>query len=477
LIFQHSSPVSIGAQKQLFLDDLLIGSMDNVQRVFPQPTKHPANPIIIRDRPWDAGRCDLYGSATYDPVGHRLQVFYSAVSSGDGHDDRLGYAESCDGGLTWAKPDFALVAVEGQLPTNIVMDAPSSSFAGPAVFRDAREADPSRRYKMFTSSYPDRAYLGLPAFIHERGPFLYADHSVDLPGLGKPGMYVAYSPDGIHWARGDEPFSNLISDTGQSVMWDERVGKYVAYVRARTATGRSVARMESDDFENWSEPQIVMTASDHQLYSMGVTPYAGVYLGTPWICWNLEGDTGPAISPEIAFSRDGIHWQRPNPGVELIPTRAIGSADELQIRMASSLVVLEDRILFFYGQTDQPHTTIDMQIDIGMASLRRDGFAAIVAGEEAGTLRTNPLIFSGGRLCLNLETEPTGSVAVRLLEADGARVVASSHPLSGDDICQDVSWLADFNLADWAGKPVLLEFALSGATLYAFQFLEDLSVP
>jgi len=470
------SPMSIGTQKQLFLDDLLIDRMDNIQRVFPQPTKHSANPIIRRDRPWDAGRCDLYGSATYDPAGHRLQVFYSAVSSGDGHDDRLGYAKSCDGGLTWTKPDFALIPVEGQLPTNIVMDAPSGSFAGPAVFRDEREADPSKRYKMFASSYPDRAYLGLPTFIHERGPFLYADHSVDLPGLGKPGMYVAYSPDGIRWTGGDAPFTNMISDTGQSVMWDERVGKYVAYVRARTATGRSVARMESDDFETWSAPQVVMTAPDYPLYSMGVTPYEGVYLGTPWICWNLEGDTGPVISPEIAFSRDGINWQRPNPGVEFIPTGAAGSADELQIRMASSLVVLDDQILCFYGQTDRPHTTVDMQVDIGMASLRRDGFAAMVGGEEAGTLRTNPLIFSGGRLCLNLKIETSGSVTVRLLEADTAHLVASSHPLSGDSICQEVSWLDDLNLTDWAGMPVLLEFVLSGAALYAFQFVEELSV-
>ncbi len=82
---------------------------------------------------------------------------------------------------------------------------------------------------------------------------------------------------------------------------------------------------------------------------------------------------------------------------------------------------------------------------------------------------------SGADSSGQLPTGADSSVTVRLLEADTARLVASSHPLSGDFICQDVSWLDDLNLADWAGMPVLLEFALSGAALYAFQFVEDLS--
>ena len=49
--------------RQLFLDDWLVADATNIERVQGIPTKHPGNPVIRRDKPWDQGRADLYGSA------------------------------------------------------------------------------------------------------------------------------------------------------------------------------------------------------------------------------------------------------------------------------------------------------------------------------------------------------------------------------------------------------------------------------
>ena len=331
-----------GGQRQLFLDDWLVAESANVQRVPGMVEKHAGNPVIRRDKPWDASRCDLYGNVVYDAEHNRLQLFYSANNVPNGHEDRLAYAESMDGGATWAKPELDILPYKEHARTNLVMLPPAFVFAGPCVFRDMHDPDPAKRYKLFTSSYPDTAYLGIPRIYTHRGQFLWQDYDAALPeGCGAPGMYVAYSHDGFHWQCSGKPFSNMLSDTTQSAFWDKGLGKYVAYVRARTENGRSVGRMESRDFETWNEPQIVLEGTQAQsLYSMGVTPYEGVYIGTPWIFDQpSEAAGGPVIWPELAFSRDGVAWQRLFPGTPLVPTGPAGSADFRQIRMAASFAV------------------------------------------------------------------------------------------------------------------------------------------
>jgi hypothetical protein len=331
--------------RQLFLDDEIVASSRFVIKVQGQVVKNPDNPVIRRDKPWDRGRTDLYGSAVYDPEHERIQLFYSANNVFKGHEDRLAYAESHDEGRTWKKPDFELIPFREHKKTNLVMLPPARVFAGPCVFRDEHEPDSAKRYKMFTSSYPDTAYLGIPRIYEHRGQFLYGIKDAKLPeDCGKPGMYVAYSSDGIHWNEPAKWFSDMMSDTTQSAFWDSRLKRYVAYVRARTANDRSVARMESLDFETWSKPQVVLEGSPTKsLYSMGVTQYQGIYVGTLWIFDPVsESKDGPVIWPELAVSRDGIVWSRPFEGEMFVPTGPDGSNDSKQIRMSASLVVRDE---------------------------------------------------------------------------------------------------------------------------------------
>ena len=123
--------------RQLFLDDALLEKTENVRRQPGKVTKRPHNPIIRRDKPWDASRCDLYGSVVYDRANKVIQLFYSANNVPNGHEDRLAYAESRDGGKTWVKPKFDHIPYREHKQTNIVMLPPSLVFAGPCVFLDS----------------------------------------------------------------------------------------------------------------------------------------------------------------------------------------------------------------------------------------------------------------------------------------------------------------------------------------------------
>ncbi len=463
-------------RRQLFLDDDIVATTSHVTKVQGQVVKHPDNPIIRRDKPWDRGRADLYGSAVYDPERERIQLFYSANNFFKGHEDRLAYAESHDEGLTWNKPEFDLISFGEHKKTNLVMLPPARVFAGPCVFRDEHEPDSAKRYKMFTSSYPDTAYLGIPRIYEHRGQFLFGIKDAVLPDdCGKPGMYVAYSPDGIHWNEPAKWFSGMMSDTTQSAFWDSRLKRYVAYVRARTANDRSVARMESLDFETWSEPKVVLEGSPTKsLYSLGVTPYQGIYVGTLWIFDPVsESQNGPVIWPELAVSRDGISWTRPFEGEMFIPTGPDGSSDSRQVRMSASLVVRDKKIIMLYGQTDRPHTSVDMRIDIGMAYLRLDGFAAMTAGEQQeGLILTKPLRFGSGRLYVNADVHPGGYLKAELTDRNGNALsgyeLTSSKGMTGDNLRAPMLWQEKDEISMNPDEAVQIRFVLKNAEFYSF---------
>jgi hypothetical protein len=467
---------NVGSTRQLFLDDWIIAESTNVARQPGEVLKYPGNPIIKRDKPWDRGRCDLYGSAVYNPSTKLLQVFYSAVSMPGGHDDRLALAVSKDMGKTWTKPGFGQISFNGRKHNNLVLNpAVGCYLCGPAVFLDTRESNAAKRYKMFTSEWNGVNRVKADGFT-------WADPKVQTPqSPSKAGMYVAYSPDGIHWTRpSTEPFSRLVSDTEHSVFWDARLGKYVAYVRAWPGSSfpggpRSVGRMESNDFATWSEPKLVFQ-TNREIYSMGVTPYQDIYIGTPWIFdASAAGDnpTKPVMWPELAVSRDGIAWSQPFARHPLVPTGPPGSADAAQIRMSSSLVVLDDKIILIYGQTDRGHVA-DMRVDVGMATMRLDGFASMVAGDRQGTLRTKPFVLSGDRLFINAATDTAkdGSIRVAVLDESGSPIAgfggARSEPITGDGIHLPVVWQQGASLEQLAGQTVRLEFQMRSASLFSF---------
>jgi len=457
---QVVGPLEIGTRHQLFLDDEVIDRMEGLQRVQGEPVKHPGNPVLRRDKPWEAARCELYGSAVWDPERQRIQLFYAAMLRP--YEIRMAYAESADGGAQWVKPEFDLFPFEGQ-PTNIVWPGRYAPH-GPSVIRDEHDPDPARRYKLFTADYPALSDM---EEIRAQG-----------------GMDVAFSPDGIHWtpSPNNPVLPGFISDTAQCVLWDPALEKYVAYVRMWVDGRRSVGRTESADFETWTPPEVVYTpgpedvARGWQFYSLSATLYQGIYVGLVWIfpavaaSGDWTADT-PVTWPELVVSRDGFDWERVAFGEPFLPLGPAGSFDHRQIRLASSLVVLEDRILLFYAGSPHPHVK-EHHYDIGLATLRLDGFVSLTAGGDEGILLTQPLRFEAGTLRINATVQPGGSVKAELLDAAG-----QPRPGYGADRCQAFQGDSLDGALTWTGQDAApaaspdgtrIRFRLKNAKLYSF---------
>ena len=65
-------------------------------------TKHPANPLLVQDRPWEVRLDNSYPNVAYDGGSRRYELFYS-----NGGLQVLEYANSSDG-IHWRKPKLGI---------------------------------------------------------------------------------------------------------------------------------------------------------------------------------------------------------------------------------------------------------------------------------------------------------------------------------------------------------------------------------
>ena len=105
--------INLSNHAQLFLDDYLVARMDNLTRRVNQPVKHPANPLIVPEHPWEKRFVAIYGTAIFDELTGKFRCWYGANQSRQAIPDTPEgpglskyyscYAES-DDGIAWTKP-------------------------------------------------------------------------------------------------------------------------------------------------------------------------------------------------------------------------------------------------------------------------------------------------------------------------------------------------------------------------------------
>ena len=105
---------------------------------------------------------------------------------------------------------------------------------------------------------------------------------------------------------------------------------------------------------------------------------------------------------------------------------------------------------------------------LGLATLRRDGFVSLDAGETEGRMLTKPLTIKGGELHLNVDASQ-GYVTVAITDDIGTPLEGyTSQQIVGDQLETSV----EFNqlLAALSGKAIRLRFQLRNASLYSYWF-------
>ncbi|WP_395743393.1 M15 family metallopeptidase [Prosthecobacter sp.] len=438
-------PLEKVRQKHLMLDSRLVEETGNARLVLGTPEKHPANPLFQADKPWENSMNNLYPNVIWDEEAGLFKLWYKCVLAdkeviaqmdqpGTVHDVGwyLLYATSKDG-IHWDKPELGIHKFAGSGANNIVArDCPNVG-----VFKDFRDADPQRRYKM-----------------------------VSDVGLGKP--QVRFSADGIHWgeALAAHGFGAQNGDTHNNAFWDDRGGKYLWFTKLYLGE-RLVARFQSDDFIHWKNDGLVLRSSleegrASQTYCMPVFRYGSLYLGYVMMYHVGRGRT---VDCELAWSHDGLQWQRVLPGTPFIPRGAKGSYDsECIYAMAGPPILRDGRLMIFYGGDDFPHTGWKRHCLPCLAMLRPDGFAGYAPVEpgKPSHVLTTPLRLTAEPVCITADVAPGGRLQVSAVDEQGA-VLDVAEPISSSVTDAALKW----NKGGLKVSEARLRIALDHALIYA----------
>ena len=463
-------PIDIG--RQLFVDDFLIEQSD-MTRTFHQARKFDDNPVLTPVATDGSGvfrQCRLQaGGVFYDPAERTFKMFYDA-----GWEGGLALAVSTDL-QHWSRPDLGMAG--GNLILGPGFKDNNGAGREKCVWLDLSAAKPDERLKLMSTrvSFPD-GKLDVRQILQTS-----ADGRVWSPptACAKAEDYTTffYNPFRQVWVYSIKGTSN------------------------RTPRGRCRYYAENRDFlagANWTN-KVYWTDADRldepdpaigdaaQLYCHNAVAYESLLLGI------FQIHLGPANSIcdsnrcpkttelKLGFSRDGFHWQRPDRTAFIAATRKEGTWDRAYLHGSAGVcLVMDDQLWFPYtgysGIAPDGKHGMYFGASIGFATLRRDGFASMDAGEKTGFLTTRPVIFSGKYLFVNSDA-PQGELLAEILDEAGHIIApfsaAGCVPVNGDKTKQRVIWKDADHLAAVSGKPVRLRFLLTNGSLYSFWITSD----
>ena len=486
-----SKLVDVGSRKQLFIDDALIASSRKIKLTMNPPVK-TGEQMIVADKPWESGGLGAY--CTVLKVDDEYRLYYNCVSYGS---DKSKWIQPPEGspfppiwlcmatshdGKVWRKPNLGIVEFDGSMENNIVFPPKASWNEGGHVFLDSKPGIPADEKFKLTCRWdgPDGSNWN-----HE---------------------YTLKSPDGLHWTPLSDKPAFKASDTGNVGFWDDRIGRYVVYVRlnepekdrpdARTdgssPAHRHVARCETDDLSHWGERKAVLSFDEIDppgldLYNNAIVKYPwsnNVYLIFPSAYWHFpEPPAGPypndgILDIRLATSRDGVHFQYPSRS-PFVPLGLEGSFDSGAMYMIAGMIRQGGELWMYYSSfnSEERHAPVlRTNSVISRLILRLDGFVSADTPYEGGELTTVPLVFTGKSLELNVQTSVAGHVLVELLhngESIQGYSASDADLVKGNFIAKTVTWNGQSDISSLVGKSVQVRFVMRDSKLYAFQFMAN----
>ena len=482
-LLAFESPFPIENKTQLFIDRLLIADSENLAFTLHQGEKHPRNPLVKADKPWEGWRLQIYGTVLYDAQEKLFKMWYFAESTERFPDFATYYATSKDG-IVWDKP--LVGTVESKVPGkhNAVADGVLLA----SVTKDLKESDPSRRYKMVC--------------WRQKAPH---------------GAQTMVSPDGLHWTELKQKICR--SSDVITAFYDPRSEQYVAFPKLVTKAHGHVRRTfglsTSKDFLNWTPSQDRIFFPDLQddvgslrridkvrhlldrpddpslmrteFYGIGAYPHESCTIAFPWMFTiNNNARYGNHEGPmeiQLAVSRDLRNWERPF-RTPIVAQGKKGTWDEGMLFTSSTAISVGDEVWLYYGGANYTHgnPAIYREADtgrltrytgsIGLVRWKRDRFVSVDGPAEGGVLTTVPVTFTGRHLEINAATQNAGTVTVEFCDAAGNPLpnYKPSSPFQGDSLGHAVQFPDSPPTADLAGKPIAVRFRLKNARLYSFGF-------
>jgi len=498
----QKSPLDVGFRKQLFVDKRFIEFQQNVQLVPILPDLQRES-FLAADKPWESGRVCSTGSVCQH--GGKIILWYDArewdpktqLPKGV----RYCYAQS-DDGVHFHKPNAGIIEWQGSKNNNMVLIGGVGT-----MFVDSYDV-PAKRFKALVDLVPELEPL----------------HWSELDGVESRWICLFTSPGGLHWTRAPKVVFPMWLGSQQSILWDDRLEKWVLYLRAHRphrCFGRTVVdrgKLE-EPYQFWAQPgrsydkhgknslkdelPIVMDRDGGdpqggQTYMMNAWKYPeaeDVYLAFVPMWYEARGGTGASdrVEAQLAVSRDGIQWNRPWRRAVISPGAPSMDAAGQIWPLPEPIVRGSEVWLYYLSEPDthlsfahQPNYVSPKEAElmadrralfgtclIARAIWRLDRFVAADSGPEGGEILTPLIRFSGSGLMVNANAGASGQLRIAIENADGTAIpgltIEDSVPIQGNGLVLPARWKNGASIGQLAGKPVKLRFRLTNCQLFSFQ--------
>lgn len=507
------SQLNIGSEKQLFFDDLVVESAENVCRTWHHPERIEQNPLIRKNQPWEHipyFTCNTW-QVIRDPLDDLFKCWYTDWNKPDitwgehacGNSDfHILYAESEDG-LHWRKPDIGFYEVGG-IRTNVVIQ----NAYDPGLLLDPHEQSENRRFKMvYTQFSPGGDVSAVVAATSADG--IHWSTLEERPILGRQGgrlddvIILNYDPLGRLYLMNTRHYDmyaiprNLKSPTLNH--WTP------VYYPAdwRRMNKRRIWQSESADLIHWSEPYPILTPEDGEddldetFYGLCQFQVGSLFVGF----LNAFKYVSNTMDVRLVYSRDGKYWRHANKRQPFLSPHGAGAWDAYMVTIPSKPVVVGGELYVYYGGSSNHHdwwvtgrregvkapeaTDISVvEYALGLSKLRLDGFVSMDAGwARPGILITRPLISAGTRLIVNARCRPQGSIVAEIVNIHDDVVEGFSRQdcdvFTGDSSNHVFSWRGRTEIPVWSRERARypeaevdrfrkIRFYMEDAELYSF---------
>ena len=482
--------------KVLLIDDAHLQEVHNLQRKVNQAVKHP-QPVVKLDASWDQNISDCFNyiNVIYDEDEKLFKMWYvvTGIYPGEYWESgrKTAYATSTDG-IHWEKPIMNMVEINGSKENNYIIGEMLSLNYN--ILVDPSDVA-SRRYKM--------------TFTVESKESRWAKYHSAL--------CLAYSADGIRWDKPVHvnPILRGVSDDLWSFLYDPDRRVYQMHTRRVPNLPRDISLYESYDLVNWEDKGRVLVAGDEhdppEMYNLHDLASPFFYedfqlglLGTMYFAPGAENYTVFNRPPEdcpfkdygikdtqLAYSRDGVTWSRPNDRSPVIAVGLPDAPDAGSIFPSRNGPILRDgETWMYYTAAVNRHTSWSQEDELAkdggdarqkqccmLAKMPEDHWVSLDAGHTEGWFLARPYA-TPSRLLVNADARG-GSVEAELVTPYGEPVEdftrADCIGVSGNGKDQQIRWKSERNLRDlneaYRGG-LCLKFYLRNAKLYSYSLME-----
>lgn len=482
--------------KILLIDDAFLLEVHDLKRKVNPAVKHP-EPVLKLDAPWDTETTDTFNyiNVIYDADEKLFKMWYVVTGIFPGEywerGRKTAYATSADG-IHWEKPIMNLVELNGSQQNNyIIPEMLSLNFN---IIIDPSDIA-SRRFKMtFTVEAEETRWARF--------------HSA----LG-----LAYSADGIRWDKPVHvnPILRGVADDLWGFVFDADRRTYQLYTRRVPNVPRDISLYESYDLVNWEDRGRVLVAGDPhdppEMYNLHDLASPFFYedfqlglLGTMYFLPECESYTvfhkPPKDWPfkklgikdvQLAFSRDGVQWHRPEDRSAVLPTGQPGSSDAGCLFMSrNGPIVRNGETWMYYTACINTHTMWSQEECLAehgndsrqlsccmLAKMPEDHWVSLDAGAQEGWFLARPYA-TPSRLLVNADAKG-GSIEAEFLTPYGQPVEGFTRAdcigISGNGKDQEIKWKTGVNprgLNETHRGGLCLKFHLRNAKLYSYSLME-----